>query len=136
MTALLVFMKDQLFADSEYSKMLKKLGFDEKCIAKYYEGRLEIGGEWTNSLLSKLAYRDSFIVAPLWTQIKQWLWEERRVWLDSSSSSCSEFKVTGFYCKDYGMPQIFQTKNFTSPIDAEIEGVKKAVEHLLKQLEK
>lgn len=126
-------MKDQ-FADYETSKMLKELGFDKPCFA-YYDSRriLEIRdypdresrGNWKIELPP--------CTAPLWQQVKEWLWIHKAICMHTFSDVRDE--GTLFICEAvHGYaPIIKQIQNTTSPITAEIEGIKKTVEYLHQQ---
>lgn len=125
-------MKDQI-VPYETARMLKELGFDEMCIATYRHDkgheptpiRIKPDGEknsyWENTHECKI------YTAPLWQQVKQWLWDKYKV----------SMEVTNYVESEQGYKfKIWNTKEwlsgFSSPITAENEGIKKAVEHLYK----
>lgn len=131
-------MKNQ-FADYDTSKMLKEIGFDEP-INEYYAGTYSYhyflknnfnmkGFHFDNVELSHLTCE--FISAPLWQQVKQWLWEKHdtAIILDSMTEKLWVYKI-------FKLDKLFicSTHLFDSPITAEIEAIKQAVIHLHKQI--
>lgn len=117
------------FATFEISKLLKELGFNEKCLGCYYIiPESEIGRLMFHDVEFDC---DSKIKAPLWSQIKLWLWKERkidiRIFVDSLGSNFSFI----MFWKNVSVG--LATHYFNSPISAEIEGIEKAVEYLSKK---
>lgn len=120
-------MKEQ-FVPYETSKMLKELGFDEPCFGLY-----GIHGEFRYSHEAVQLYRPKnsdltiCTTAPLWQQVKQWLFDRQsKVRIDVARSQ-GEYFVGVF---KEGLHLFSIDAQFNSPITAEIEGIKKAVEYL------
>ena len=120
-------MKKQ-FADYETSKILKELGFDEKCLA-YYNS---LG---SNRKLKPIDtdfknFRDigiQLIKVPLWSQVEQWLWEKHQILISVNHRGEGVFcPYISFTKKGEGVLCIREE----NPIDAKIKGIKEAVEYL------
>lgn len=98
-------MNSQL-ADYDFTKLLEELGLTEKQTGVMY---------------------------PSWWQIKEWLWQNYKITFVVKQAV--GFKV--FDCRvqeDYAREYVVETWKFESPILAEIDGIKKVVEHLHKKL--
>lgn len=120
-------MKEQ-FATYEVSKQLKELGYNEECYGYYFDKSFEPSScaENSSNPSEKL-----YASAPLWQQVKQWLWEKNKIKIDVYSIHNSNNFFATF---SIGQTIKGRSKDIHSPITAEIEGIKKAVEHLHKQL--
>lgn len=118
-------MKEQLFADYETSKMVRDLGFKETCFKMYHHG--EFLDSYSDTLIDGFKDTQPTFRCPLWSQIKQWLWEKQHrvriaVMRESGTYFVAVFKE--------GMHLCSIDTSFDSPITAETEGIKKAVEYL------
>lgn len=129
-------MKEQ-FTDYDTAKMLKELGFDERCMAFHHEGTMySFGDDKDNEFV--LTHKHSTcnskktICLPLWQQIEEWLWEKHKEWIAMdgdtiqgrtffSSSVCSESIGRNFSGKSIHSEH--------TPITAKTEGIKAAVKH-------
>lgn len=119
-------MKEQ-FATHEVSKQLKGLDFDEECL-QVYDARMD-----------RIILR-----SPLWSQVKQWLFNKHQIYISAVGMDLSKTTETtgGWYCElhqlggikreTYLFDGIKVCGYFDSPVTAEIEGIKKAVEYLYK----
>ena len=127
-----------LFCDFPTAKLLKELGFNSQCL-KYYE---EKGMMYpANCYNSEMA--DDDCTAPLWQQVKEWLWEKHNVCVRVGLSdeinpdhhyyfihATNKSKTIPFY----DFPNDRKSKPiYESPITTEIEGIKKAVEYLYEE---
>lgn len=119
-------MKDQ-FVDYETAKMLKELGFDEKCFAWYIiqEKTIVIEKCETNTI--------GVLKSPLWQQVEQWLWEAHKIRFIIEGCSCF-----CLYVCDSEQREIYsdRSEKFLSPITAKNEGIKAAVKYLHRQIKK
>jgi len=130
-------MKDQ-FVDYATANKLKELGFNEVCMAIHKENK----GNWefmimrhTGFHLSNSQIHDPFthVAAPAWQQVKQWLWEKHKMTV-SCSYSDQQTHYYGVYRGEFEAIVDDSKESFDSPITAEIEGIKAAVEHLHEKL--
>src|SRR3990167_7193084 len=122
-------MKNQ-FADYKTSKELKELGLLMDCIRYYINpsDKLYYHGIKNESFGHPL---QDIIDAPIWQQVKEWLWEKNKVWISINRQRTKG--KTGYY-------YIIHIENDTaitdeekiklSPIIAEIEAIKKAIQYL------
>lgn len=123
-------MKEQ-FVDFETAKMLKGLGFKEKCFAV-----IDSGG---------IVYRDDkpintpteHVTAPLWQQVEDWLWHNQNIIIEvvdvsteaeDEEPGIEEFEVSVKQKKDF-----IQITQRDCPILAKNEGIRAAVKHLYDQ---
>lgn len=124
--------KERFLADFDSAKMLKGLGFDELCMAFYEDdGEFKYNNGTTsfeNNYLAKNKSDLEYYTAPLWPQIKSWLWEKYCIEIYPSGrfeSGQYRFRV---YEKD---TFLFEGESkFSSLIVAEIEGIKSTVRWL------
>lgn len=152
-------MKKQ-FVTREIAKKLKKLGFSEDCLAyhenntypKYPEKYFVVPGgnhpltkeQQKRPGLYKLGSKNSELPqwatsAPLWQQVKEWLWNKHKFWIQcfSSSYSNSKYSVLILQAKQYNdSPKSCKKNLYNSPLLAEIEGVKLAVRYLYSKKKK
>jgi hypothetical protein len=85
--------------------------------------------------------KDTMLSAPTWFEIKQWLWKQKKYNNDEGGihvetnaySVAPKYKRKWFY-KIVGITEFISGDGFDSPVEAEVEGIKKAVEFLHKQL--
>lgn len=144
-------MKDQ-FVPYEIAKMLKELGFDEECISYYWESDAvsfhmdapECVVPISNSKLQTLHKRIENCSRPSYCEVKQWLWNKHKIWVKPWRPYAGEDQINGKYvysCIDCTITDgggtgicdaILDEVDFDSPITAEIEGIKSAVQHLYK----
>jgi hypothetical protein len=71
-------MKDQ-FVPYELAVALKKLGFDEQCLAKYWNDKnleYNIGSEYKNSEIEEYC-----VTSPLWQQAFDWFLEKYNLYV-------------------------------------------------------
>lgn len=110
------------FADYKTSERLKELGFDDKVMGYHLN---KVDGVYITAYERVEQHRS--IKAPLWQEIKQWLWEKHGIavsWRREDGDECFNYKL-------YGDVEINRSDEiFESPITAEIEGIKKAIEYL------
>ena len=118
------------FADYETSKRLKALSFNEGCLAQWnsleheqFISMFHDGGDrrYINA-------KDKNITAPIWQQVKEWLWDNHKIRIDVLSYGVfpdCDFLSTVLLKEETLVQTIFQT-----PIEAEIEGIKIAVKYL------
>lgn len=133
------------FADFQTAKMLKELGFKEDCIAFYEEdGEFKYNNgtkDFNNNWIAKNKDGIEYYSAPLCWDLKKWLWDKHKTHIEITHiitnypihdklvfkteiiSHEKENKIVFTFHKR--LEQIF-----ISSIDAEIEGIKKAVEYL------
>lgn len=118
-------MKEQ-FVPYETAKMLKELGMIlplNETFASW--GEPENGGGLYTGSFDTTALR-----APLWQQVKQWLWEKHQIFIRITQGMGG----TRFICvackSSSGLEQLTEDIGIYNPITAEIEGIKKAVEYL------
>lgn len=118
-------MKEQ-FATYEASKMLKKLGYDEKCLCGY--DKLKMLCTMTCEVFIWTNYNSSenYCSAPLWQQVENWLWNEHKIWVHVFMELTIHYK----YCLSENLIDKFHSENFNSPITAKIEGIIKAIKYL------
>ena len=129
------------FTDYETAKRLKELGMDEKCFDWYYakvltntpQGDCYIKSQKELDILTEKFPAERYL-APLWQQVKAWLWEEHKIWLDVTDTGLAKEGEKIYSCfvtrhKDDGRNQYY----YASPITAEIEGIKQAVKYLTEQ---
>ncbi len=126
-------MKKQ-FLDYHHSKMMKELMFDEECIGFYNPSYTEMNGSvlfsGTAAEFDNWNKNEYFISAPLWKQVKQWLWEKHKITFEVRNYS------DGFLCVMVDGTIRNTTFQFDSPITAEQEGIKKAIEYLHSRIKK
>ena len=86
------------FADYETSKMLKELGFDENTNAWYPIIRKEVGRLVLHPQYFDYNDKDCFnkeynrrCSAPLWQQVKQWLWGEHSLFMATMYLTTPDF---------------------------------------------
>lgn len=123
-------MKEQ-FADYETSKMLKELRFDEVCLSFYsnYNQQVNRNDSWDMGFTSKDLTKDFMeCLAPTWQQVKQWLWENHK-WRISIRRISKEY--TYEIWNQNNAPIEYGVK-YDSPINAEIVGIKQAIQYLHK----
>lgn len=124
-------MKEQ-FTDYETAKMLKELGFNQPCYARYND---DILGE--NACMGSLDHNtdnaDWVTSAPLYQQAEQWLWE-KKIYVNVSCHKGIINKPRDFtVCSlDVDKKEIIAvvSRAFDSPITAKTEGIKQAIKHL------
>lgn len=134
------------FSDYQTSKMLKELGFNSQCL-KYYtiSAIKEIGTKTEQELQiihsancynSEMKDNDD-CSAPIWQQIKQWLWDNHSIRI-AVVHEWGSFGATVYGKYNTNSPKKFicATKIIDSPIEVEIEGIKEAVEYLYNQNKK
>src|SRR3990167_8634726 len=71
------------FADYETSKILKELGFSEKCFGFYAnEGKVHniCDNGWHGNKINR---KETPIVSPLFQQVKHWLFVEKNIYFES-----------------------------------------------------
>jgi len=121
-----------LFADYKTSKILKELGFDEICFSAYRntDGEESLMGlsNWTNSGNGYYNIHAGYCAAPLWQQVKEWLWEKHKIKIESRDYNHGFIGVTIFPNKNRST-----TEEYDSPITASTEGIKAAVKWLGEQ---
>lgn len=118
------------FTDFKTSKMLEELGFDElELTDNFYNGEGEFNKRKGMPPFEIVA--DDEIHAPLWQQVKEWLFENYNIWIVTIRWHGT--KNYDFRCwdKDGAFLEDDKVKTpFNSYIIAEIEGIKKSVEYL------
>lgn len=129
-------MKEQ-FVPYETARMLKGLGFDKNTNAYYpiierEKGRLVIHAQYFdyNDKTCFSRTYDHRCSAPLWQQVKQWLWEKEKIWVYRMRGD-KKNEFTYRIIKDETV--LFELNSgiyYSSPITAETEGIKKAIEYL------
>jgi hypothetical protein len=124
-------MKNQ-FADYEISKMLKELVFNESCFGEYDQ---EGGFRYCNmSSIIIDEFTGNTICAPIWQQIKEWLWEKHQINIETERVNITPIlfktRVYQYMNKEAGLITYL---HFESPIKAETEAIKTAVEFLYSQ---
>lgn len=123
---------DKDFTDYETSKMLKELQLT------MFATHLWNGDDNPPTLISmnhkqsdKYIVKRNWYSAFRWQEIKEWLWEKHKIGLfvfGDKELTGSYYNCEGsFHASD---SRIFKTKNFESPIKAEIEGIKSTIKHL------
>lgn len=146
-------MKNQ-FADYETSKKLKQLGFDEECFKIYCSssntGDNEIQLWKTETVFdtkdvsknSELTNENS-CTAPLWWQIKEWLWEKYEIRI-SYKIGTNGYDQDSFHGVSYAKNKDWSlainsdgmigcSRGFVdSPNKSEIEAIKETINHLYK----
>lgn len=145
-------MKDQR-ADYKTSKMLKELGFDEECFGFFVkpfrnDDRIDFLYNYTKQGILFKHNSDSETKnwndpnckcsAPLWQQVKQWLWEKHDIFIEvvdvsTQDESIHSDKMIGIIEFEYAVKikeEYIEVNQTDSPITAEIEGIKKAVQYL------
>lgn len=135
----------ELFLDYQHSKMLKELEFNEPCLKIYCAysttGDNEIKLWKSETIFEKDSSKNSRLsnenscTAPIYQQVKQFLWEKYEISIEVERVSISTvlFKVRVYQFVN-GDNELIQYLHFESPIEAEIEGIKTAISHLRKQL--
>jgi len=127
--------------DFETSKLLKELGFDEEC-RDYYSADEDDCGTMPNLEGVNWNQNVNFISAPTWWQVKQWLWEKHKINIEitfaKSSSKMRDYRkfVWFIYVDGFWKNEFSDKQEFDSPVTAEIEGIKQAVEYKFKELKK
>lgn len=121
-------MKDQ-FLPYESCRMLKELGFNEECFV-FYNGsegglvypvsakREHMNEEWERTF-----------IAPLYQQVKQWLWEKHQMHIkhEMVSDDCFEYYIR---IKMSQLVKYSDSRAYKSPVIAEREGIKAAIEYI------
>jgi len=120
--------RQENFLPYEHSKMLKELGFDEKCFAFHSNTNLII--QECHSADIKPHWDRTFL-APLWQQVEEWLWNTHKISIECECVSVHDimFKVR-VYKFMRGEAGLIQYLHFDSPIIGKMEGIKKAIEYL------
>jgi hypothetical protein len=111
------------YCDYPTYKMLMEIGFDV------------MDGEKSQSIPNAPDKPIEWYLAPTWLVVKEWLWEKNKIHLVSTTAKNN----LQFYC--YAMKvdtaissgEVANSEEFNSPITAEIEGIKKAVEYLYEE---
>lgn len=128
-------MKDQ-FADYETAKMLKELGYPKSQDGKHFGWyRVDKNILVDRDIPSRMQSHFNTILAPLWKQVKEWLWEQKH----RPSIMVYRFGTYYFYYIEFAVTKEKlpnSKEKFNSPIEAEIEGIKRAVEYLYKKIKK
>ena len=129
-------MKDQ-FADYKTSTMLKELGFNEICFSLVDENDgiypLSIRDHANLKFQQDISFqgKSRCVPSPLWHQAKQALWTEFNLSLTvrmvGKKYTYEIFNIAKNSFVEYGV-------KYDSPIEAEIDGIKSAVEYLYKKL--
>jgi hypothetical protein len=136
-------------ADYETSEMLKKLGFKEECREAYIDvqdkrfrdenGRLcsisfaiTSYGEYPVMETGNFNKHADRVSAPLWWQVKCWLWKKHNVTLECSYEKELKAFVCGGWKNDNELTT-FKTKS-KSPVESEIKAIQQTIEYLHKQL--
>jgi hypothetical protein len=151
-----------LFADYEHSLMLKELGFREPCVSFYDRQEVvhpniqEVGTlismKFTISESQEEKERlkdydeDDYVfidfipsddmkdvLRPTWQQVKQWLWEKHNIYIEIGETIREKFHYHIYKKRETDRNTIWTDAMFTSPVTAEINGIKKAIEHLREQ---
>ena len=130
-------MKEQ-FSDYQTSKMLKKLGSNQEQTSAYY-----LKGKFHFNSINNRTFGESksdIVSAYLWQQVKQWLWENHKIFFTTHSDGLeakqfgTEIFVNEKVTKASNMSiKLFHLVWFDSPNVSEIEAIKKAVEYLYSQ---
>ena len=122
------------FADLDTSTKLKELGFNEPCLKYYLDTHVNRSaknytGQWNgNGLKTSI---------PLWSQVKEWLWQKHKIFVTSfkwaSDKLGWDYSIVD---KNEDVPPYMakEDHHLDSPILAEVEGIKKAIEYLHSQL--
>jgi len=126
-------METKDFADRETSVLLKKLGFHEECLMCYFDGAKK-PNEAFERMDSLTDYNDTenpegYYSAPLWYQIKNWLWEKHQVYFQPYYAWKGCFGCRILKSKTGGLPNGLTTPIY-SPVEAEIEALKVAVKDI------
>lgn len=120
-------MKEQ-FADYETSHKIKDLGFDDQCFFVYdlFHFPEFLGKDNSDCINSN--FKDSNICTrPTWHQVKTWLWEKYKIHIQIEDRRSKYFNCWVVLKND----AIQIDENFDSPIEAEKECIKQAVEYLV-----
>lgn len=129
-------MKDQ-FATYPVSKMLKDLDFNEGCYSGYLHS--ESLEKIDSALIRNKGMAEDWIAAPLWWQVKKWLWEKHKIIIEIQDIPIrSEEELGAIYececaVRD-GLGELINVFDSENPITAEIEGIISAVEYLNDQI--
>ena len=141
------------YVDFETAKMLKKIGYDGdsayyympdpnkskplNTIDKFYVQNAKhqvLKDSRTVEDLYKEGYFQLTIQAPLWSEVKEWLWTKKdtfvfvvREWINSAEGKFNYIIYIKKIRPTHLCPQ------FESPIITEIEGIKKALELICKK---
>lgn len=124
------------FLPYEHCKMLKDLGFDEPCIAYFFDrGGLVSAGEDEEWFLTKQnsTLKQTNIAAALWQQVEEWLWEKHTISFLLEESEDRAFGDDTFICRpikfDKEISYTAQASN--CPIIAKKEGIKAVIKYFL-----
>lgn len=115
------------FVDFDTAKRLNALLFDmvTPSIARAYD-KNGVEVNWTTKHFA--------CWKPIWQQVKRWLWERHKISIEvervNNQGQNDMFKCRIYCWSAKGEAGLIAYIHFDSPIEAEIEGIKKAVEHL------
>lgn len=114
-------------ADLTTSKILKELGFDDEC-ENCYNKENDLFHLYHNvNSIDK-----DYTSAPLWQQIKKWLWEKHKYFISLTEFGLED-SVTFFCHIEKIKDEAYDQTQSESPIDCEIKAIKRAVEVLHKK---
>jgi hypothetical protein len=123
------------FADFETNKKLKELGFNGVCIAYCWIDKDTFHWVRFPENHNRLPTR---ISVPLWSQVKEWLWSEHKIWIKPSEEKNVHLQFCYYIMQNNEWIEPLDSKitKYDSPVTSEIEGIKKAVEYLYSQIKK
>lgn len=119
------------FLDYDHSKMIKDLGFDEKCMAHYENKKLNI-----ICLDNKNSYYkpNTIITAPSWYQVEEFFWKKYKAYIMINVGE--KDYVASLVSEDGNWDFILFNDKIDSPVIAKNEGIKKSIEWLYKMKHK
>ncbi len=123
------------FADFETSRMMKALGYADKCFG-FYANEGEVHNITDNAWHEHKSMKAEVpVVSPLWQDVEAWLWEKFNIQCRETNMSIGHgWYATYKICGSRDLQTVFDEEMpadfFPSPIEAKIAGLKNAVKWL------
>ena len=112
------------FTDYETAKKLKELGFKDVCYGFFAHHK---DGYYILDLI-KSKNEGGVVSSPMWQQVKEWLWNNNKIMI--TCEICLGGIQFFVWKEQIGLGLHDDDVYFDSPIKAETQGIKMAVEHL------
>ena len=88
-----------LFCSYEQSKKIRKLGFNEPCMAVYVDDKLTIADKWINSTNNDTFIKSKNFTAPLKCQFLEWASKNYFVYCEVVPDTFREYFSISFHIK-------------------------------------
>jgi len=114
------------YVDYKTSRMLRDLNFKGDTKLYYSRDSEILNGQNACEDHNHNGTSDLFSSAPLWQQVEEWIWNKLQIYI-----SVNQRQENDFYFQVIQEADVFiEERNFDTPIQAKIEGMKSTVKYL------